>query len=907
MFDLSKDIDKYKGVPPYASEHYGVYQPLLGWRSSLTKKWILRGGRLFDPRIKQILDARIKPGPLDVRPEHPLEFMALPLQPGSGLSPFKVFVTKDLGSELLTLITAKVQAFVETHGGALPAGAQWHAIIDINNLMDANTGDLRKVNDIHRQRIFDDLLREAGGQPITPAMMAAAKTRHLEIMQYESQIAAFLLFHADPQPGFDPAELKKLFQVREAPELAEIFRSADPLAHIDPRDRGGSLSPVGMVHLFRQYFFDVGTFLGEPVEHVWLAPGTTLELVEVSTRKTIVERMLETAVESRTASEQSETLKDELSDAVKSENSNNVKLGVSNTNTVNFGVYQGTVSASFGVESTRREAREQTHKQSREQSEKLSSEIKRSFKSTFRTVTETTDMRSRRYVLQNKSDDELVNYELRRKMRRVGVQVQDIGTRLCWQVFVDDPGATVGLSDLVHFAESPDLSSLKEPDEIPPPANIVKKVVVPIPFAPILDYTNTSANYEFAYEETANTQYKGKFLSIIKGNEDDDDSQTIMGPFTFTFDPPQGNYQLTDDIRILGPQGPKIAIVRSRTVNKAANSFTLVMERVNYGGETFINLDVELVFGPTAGAFADYDAKKKKAQEKYDTEKQLLLRKAFADDVRKRIKDASSIVTRPSWDLREEERTIVYRKLIERLMLDSWKLPDTDENRRLSHVRAELIRSIFDVDGMLYFVAPEWWMPRRRRGQLNLDQTVAGKPFALTAESVVRWGGEQRADNYKITEESTPARLGSSLGWLLQLDGDNLRNAFLNAPWVKAVLPIRPGREAAALNWLRSIEGHENDGWDTPYLGAAAEDAEFAGKTVGQVLDIVAGRMEKKNGDIKNVLEADEVFEKGFDPLAGGFDAGLAANEVFSQWISVLPTDQIVAVKYEPKLELSDE
>jgi hypothetical protein len=31
-----------------------------------------------------------------------------------------------------------------------------------------------------------------------------------------------------------------------------------------------------------------------------------------------------------------------------------------------------------------------------------------------------------------------------------------------------------------------------------------------------------------------------------------------------------------------------------------------------------------------------------------------------------------------------------------------------------------------------------------------------------------------------------------------------------------------------------------------------------------------------------------------------GFDAGLDANEVFSQWISVLPTDQIVAVAYEP-------
>lgn len=463
------------------------------------------------------------------------------------------------------------------------------------------------------------------------------------------------------------------------------------------------------------------------------------------------------------------------------------------------------------------------------------------------------------------------------------------------------PGATVGLSELVHFAASPDFSSLKDAEDVPAPANVTKKVTVPIPFAPILGYSNNQGNYEFAYQETAETQYKGKFLSIIKGDEEDDDSQTIFGPFTFTFDAPNPGYELTDDVRVLGPQGNKIALVKSIAVNKAANAFTLVMQRANFGGENVINLDVELVYAPGANALLDYEAKKKLAQAKYDVEKEQLAKRAFADDVRARIKDASSIRARPSWDLREEERTIVYRKLIERLMLDSWKLPDTEANRRLSHVRSELVRAIFDVDAMLYFVAPEWWMPRRRRGQLELNQSVAGKPYALTSDDVLSWGGEHRTDNYRITEESAPARLGSSLGWLLQLDGDNLRNAFLNAPWVKAVIPIRPGRETAALNWLRAIEGHENDGWDTPYLGSAAEDAEFAGKTIGEVLTIIAERMSAKV-DIATVLASDSVFETGFDLLAGGFDAGLPANEIFSQWISVLPTDQIVATEYTPTL-----
>jgi hypothetical protein len=125
------------------------------------------------------------------------------------------------------------------------------------------------------------------------------------------------------------------------------------LANIDPHGSSGALSPVGFIHLYRQYFFDLGTFLGEPVEHIWLAPGTTIELIEVSTRKTIIERTQESSEESTTRSEQSTAVKDELSDAVKSENGSSTKLGVSTTHTVNYGVYQGTATASFGAESTR--------------------------------------------------------------------------------------------------------------------------------------------------------------------------------------------------------------------------------------------------------------------------------------------------------------------------------------------------------------------------------------------------------------------------------------------------------------------------------------------------------------------------------------------------------------------------
>lgn len=50
--------------------------------------------------------------------------------------------------------------------------------------------------------------------------------------------------------------------------------------------------------------------------------------------------------------------------------------------------------------------------------------------------------------------------------------------------------------------------------------------------------------------------------------------------------------------------------------------------------------------------------------------------------------------------------------------------------------------------------------------------------------------------------------MGSSLGWMIQLDGDTRRNEFINSPWVRVCLPILPGREREAIAWLaRHIEG----------------------------------------------------------------------------------------------------
>ena len=41
-------------------------------------------------------------------------------------------------------------------------------------------------------------------------------------------------------------------------------------------------------------------------------------------------------------------------------------------------------------------------------------------------------------------------------MRKVCVQVQRLGTQLCWQVYVENPGVELGIAELVHVAKPDD-------------------------------------------------------------------------------------------------------------------------------------------------------------------------------------------------------------------------------------------------------------------------------------------------------------------------------------------------------------------------------------------------------------------------------------------------------------------
>jgi hypothetical protein len=678
----------------------------------------------------------------------------------------------------------------------------------------------------------------------------------------------------------------------------------------------------------------------------------------VTTRRTLEERTTETFTETLTRSELSTTDQDDISDAVKEDNKTDIKFGA--TGDVHQGWIGGEANAStsLDVSTTQQKAREITHKRMRQQTEKLSTEIRKNYKSTFKIVTETTDTSSKRYLLTNTTPD-LINYEMRRKMRQVGVQVQDVGTYLCWQVYVDDPGSDLGLGQLVHIAKTADTSQLKHPEEAPPLEPFTTPIQITIPFRQASSdagdkdepYQN-GVEVDTDFNEGARERIEFRFPQEVVCEKSNYELANV------TFDAQGASIQINDQA---------LAIVQDGTKWR----FLVEVAFVNFQGKDALTLAATLHWRPLDAANEAIRKANETKAAQFKAAELDAFKKEYVNSARERIKLASKILSRKYEDLREEERIVVYRRLIQDLLTKGVSFPDD----RTRHVVAEMINAIFDVDKMLYFVSPEWWRPR-----LHPSHQVFGKPPApqvgvadqpqikavaaistqaatvatvvpifadkfvkdsvppkantsLLNQHVVGWSdGRGRTDNYYITEVSDPAPLGSSLGWLLQLDGDDLRNAFLNAPWVKAVMPIRPGREEAAINWLAQVEGFNGIADTDLYHTNNPDEKDLSGnpldgqKMMDVLLDL-ARKVQKKHEEavktgkypkqdpadpqpvdedsIVTATPIDRVYEHGFYPLHGGFRShvGDAAFEIFDQWVEILPTDQVVPVpvKYDPK------
>ncbi len=302
------DLTPYTNILPYASEIFGVYQPLIGWRSKRQVERMQRGFNVDLVRARSGLLSRIV-ADVDAnlaREGRMLEIAHL----GVGAAPTRQVKSTQtiVGDRIAQLLAARPPRRRGVgRDRRTPAGrdAATRGRATGADLAERPAGQPRRHRHGHGRR--------AARPRIVDGRAAAAPEADAPVRRARSALL---------QAGFDLAKLQAF----------ALFRN--PLDYIDPTkeiDRA-TLSPIGIVHLFRQYFFEFDTFLGTPVGHVWLSPGSTVELIEVqhaqdARREDDRDRRSRRSSRPRRAI----TEEDEISDAVKEENKSDTKFGMNAT------------------------------------------------------------------------------------------------------------------------------------------------------------------------------------------------------------------------------------------------------------------------------------------------------------------------------------------------------------------------------------------------------------------------------------------------------------------------------------------------------------------------------------------------------------------------------------------------
>lgn len=893
---MKLDLKKFIGKLPYSSELFGVYSSMIGWQSARLLEELK-----YEPRyIKELTSL--------------LEDYSIvgTIEEGEGSCDLKLGhkLLQDTylhqGSITVSNLFQLAKQFTGSNNLDIPSIAKLLANNDFikifrtfleSNLSNKFNSACSQFNYVHSDPYegIINTIQEQYQSKLTKELRILELIRDLGTNNKIDQLTRLV-------------EEEKLFVEEENKRRIDkiVKKSKKSIDYFDPKEdlKNITISPIGIVHLFRQYFFEFDSFLGSPVDHVWLSPGSSVILVEEKTSHKLIEKTFEEFNESITETEEQSKVTDEFSEQIKSENNQDISLGASVD--VNQSWTGGSMNASTNMDfnNVRNLSKEQAHKRMREQSYRVASKIRKSFKSTFKSVEEFTETSFKKYVLANKTE-ELINYELRRKMRQVGVQVQDIGSYLCWQTFVDEPGKELGLSNMIHIASPADLDSIPRVElaELPKQKSVEHMVSI-------------SFQQDFGDGRIKRHDDQRNKVTYVDGQEVDRNGDSyhagakIFAEQAITIIPPEENYDLKSLslVSMNGNLGKVIIREAPTSLEFKSGKTTVYLKSVNFQGKTSMDITVKGIWTPNDDAMEEIREANKLETAAYNRKVAVAHEEAFFEKVKDRTNSASRIKERKFQDLREEERIIVYRKLIDSLIVSAYG-ENYNINERQHHVISEMINSIFDINKMLYYVAPDWWKPRKE----SVKQSWRGGKIK---DLLVDWGGEKRDNNYLITEESEPAKLGSSLGWLMQLDGDNMRNAFLNAPWVKAVIPIRPGKEKDAIGWLEHIEGA--GGLDADYKFGGDIPTDYSNEngniTIRSAIEYLADQVKEKHDNGKklskyppisddstvNATPIDKVYEYGFYPLEGGFKAQTTEGyDVFDQWIEVVPTDQIVPVEVE--------
>jgi hypothetical protein len=513
-----------------------------------------------------------------------------------------------------------------------------------------------------------------------------------------------------------------------------------------------ALSPIGIAHFYRQLYFNAVEGYGPIEEAFTVAPKETLEVLYQSVKRQIHEEVLELGFEQVSESATEEKNVDEVSDKVSTMIQRDSSAAMSANASGSIGVWQVGASASASFDASSQRGREQASRRLKEVTTRAAERITKSTKVTTRDVTDLTTTTLTRRVLSNDGDAP-VSFGLRRILRRVDVKVQDLGPRLVWQLYIRNPGAGLAQSRFVHFRPATPVSVPELPPGMPPRPQ---------------GGTDTGSTSSALLWDSSRSRYYVT-MSIQVGA---DRAVTSVSIDNIT------------DLEGGGKDDLAPSPLNSEQWDSAFNATTgtySVKIAVLPGDAASVSVNYTFAWRPSDQVLNDWETLR---QKKVDELTEEALNQQFERE-KKLITAKSKIRHRPAADLRREERYEVLSRMVTHLFARGTDGADP------SPLEIEYFHRFFEIDAMFTYTHPSWWRPR----------------YAPVATGFSR-------PAYEITDESEPAPLGSSLGWMIQLDGDSRRSEFLNSPWVRVCVPMRPAREQEAVAWLAShVEGEV--GYDT--------------------------------------------------------------------------------------------
>lgn len=532
-----------------------------------------------------------------------------------------------------------------------------------------------------------------------------------------------------------------------------------------PRRIEEALSPIGVAHYYRQLYFNTEEGFGPIEESFTVAPAETLEVVSETVRRQSFEEINEVGLETESEQAREQRNLDEVSDRTATMVRNSSEVAISANFSGEVGVYQFGADVATNFNSSREKNTERTKKRLKETTFRASERIRKSVSVRTRSFEETTTTNSSRRLIQNTSDTP-VNYGLRRVLRKVRVKVQDLGPRMVWQLYVRNPGVGLAKSKFVHFREGQDISLPDVPPGTPPKPEGGQET------------GTTSATLEWS--NTHGTWYVPIGVVVPPGRAIDSvaiDSITDLESGGKDDQAPSPR----NDISWQEGEDPESGLF-------------VVAVGVAPGDSRNVNVGYTYSWSPSSQALLEWEATKDRLREEIQEE---ALQKKFERE-RTLITERSKIPKRPAADLRQEERYEIMNRMVSHLFANPANPSEP------TPTELEYFHRYFDLSGIFLYMHPSWWRPRYAASAVGFERPA-----------------------YEITAESDPAPLGSSLNWAIQLDGDNRRNEFLNSPWVRVCVPINPGNERDAIEWLaQHIEGDRGYDIENGPLKAVLESIE---------------------------------------------------------------------------------